>query len=271
MKPLILILSLSYSLSAIGQNPLDSGFTNKSEAKNLIVNGKKEGKWLEFLVRKFVVGGATYTDTFGYKLLMYKDGKPFGMVRGYNLENGRLHSETPYSEGKGNGIEKIYDENGKLGMEIPLVNDSINGIEKLYDVKNGIQYDTPYINGKKNGIAKGFYKSGKLMYSYPYTNGVENGVFIDYYENGNIEFLRPFTNGKVINDTVKHFFDNGLLEWEMPYGNDKPNGVAKDFYMNGKLKSQTIYTNGVEGITTSYDPKGKVTRKSYDELGNEIK
>jgi hypothetical protein len=46
MKPfLILILSLSFTISAIGQQ--DSGFTNKAEAKNEMVNGMKEGKWVE--------------------------------------------------------------------------------------------------------------------------------------------------------------------------------------------------------------------------------
>lgn len=52
MKPLLtLILSLLFTLNALGQQPEypDSGFTNKKEAKNLMVNSKKEGKWLEYL------------------------------------------------------------------------------------------------------------------------------------------------------------------------------------------------------------------------------
>lgn len=48
MKALILILPPSLTLSAFGQTPPDSGFTNKAEAKNLMVNGLKEGKWIEY-------------------------------------------------------------------------------------------------------------------------------------------------------------------------------------------------------------------------------
>jgi len=44
----ILILFFCFALAAIGQSDYpDSGFTNKLEAKNQLVNGLKEGKWVE--------------------------------------------------------------------------------------------------------------------------------------------------------------------------------------------------------------------------------
>ena len=52
--------------------------------------------------------------------------------RGY-YANGNLWVETPYKNGKREGIEKEYHyENGKLRAEIPFKNDSVNGDIKLY-------------------------------------------------------------------------------------------------------------------------------------------
>ncbi|HTB30831.1 MAG TPA: hypothetical protein VK808_02330, partial [Bacteroidia bacterium] len=48
MKFLIGIIFLFIALGAFGQDYPDSGFTNKAEAKNLMVNGLKEGKWVEY-------------------------------------------------------------------------------------------------------------------------------------------------------------------------------------------------------------------------------
>ena len=47
---LALILSLSFSLAVFAQ--ADSGFTNKAEATNQMVNGLKEGKWLQYFKTK---------------------------------------------------------------------------------------------------------------------------------------------------------------------------------------------------------------------------
>jgi hypothetical protein len=44
---LILIVAVLFSIAGFAQQ--DSGFTNKAEAKNLIVNGLKEGKWIEYM------------------------------------------------------------------------------------------------------------------------------------------------------------------------------------------------------------------------------
>src|ERR1700728_4756526 len=99
MKRIILILSLFSSLTVFGQQPEypDSGFTNKAEARNLIMNGKEEGKWCEYIAKIFWtygdVGGvkdsiispddtskftphsdSNYYPTYWYYLSVYKDG-----------------------------------------------------------------------------------------------------------------------------------------------------------------------------------------------------
>src|ERR1700722_17507506 len=119
MKPfLILIISLFFTNSAFTQQvPLDSGFTNKAEAKNLLVHGKKEGKWIEYT--NIEADQSFTTDSNGainYHLTIYKHGIPVGIQWGYYM-NGKLWSKTPWTNSKINGIVTEYYKNGKLKRE----------------------------------------------------------------------------------------------------------------------------------------------------------
>jgi|GEM_PF-5475944 hypothetical protein len=79
MKPLlIIILSFSFTISALGQKPeySDTGFTNKAEAKNLIVNGKKERVYVQsnnFIMtyRRYMTCGIL--KDIGYPLIRIKN------------------------------------------------------------------------------------------------------------------------------------------------------------------------------------------------------
>ena len=103
----ILIISLSFSLIAFGQ--ADSlGFINKAEAKNLMVNGLKEGKWVEYLDFK----GRTTSDTNApdYMLTIYKKGVPIGIVRWYTKLQ-TLEQKVYYNDGIIDS-SKLFDEQG---------------------------------------------------------------------------------------------------------------------------------------------------------------
>jgi antitoxin component YwqK of YwqJK toxin-antitoxin module len=60
--------------------------------------------------------------------------------RGY-YESGDLSGETPYVNGKKNGIAKYYFESGALCQETPFVNGVTHGIHKTYNK------DSENING----------------------------------------------------------------------------------------------------------------------------
>jgi len=77
----------------------DSGFTNKAEAKNKMVNGKKEGKWVDQLKE----GGDTALPI--YRLAVYKSGKLNGIAR-YYYANGTEYEEEAYTNGTRMGVLK---------------------------------------------------------------------------------------------------------------------------------------------------------------------
>ncbi len=146
----ILFFLTTYSLSLFAQALPDSaGFTNKAEAKNLMVNGLKEGKWCEYL-------GYPH-----YRLTIYKEGAPYGIVRAYNKSD-TLHYEIPYQNGKRNGIAKYYYEYGShsLKYSLPYSDDKINGIAKVYYTNGKLKSETTYINGTK-GATKSYDENGK--------------------------------------------------------------------------------------------------------------
>jgi antitoxin component YwqK of YwqJK toxin-antitoxin module len=159
MKPVFLILYFSFTLTAIGQTVPDnepkgtfhiamacddSGFTNKAEAKNLKVNGLKEGKWIEYFnsERKNIDNnvGAVY-----YCLAMYNAGKPCGLQRYYQM-NGILREITPMNNGKRNGIVKDYYENGKILGTFPFKDGKIEGVVKTYYENGKLKSEETNIN-----------------------------------------------------------------------------------------------------------------------------
>jgi antitoxin component YwqK of YwqJK toxin-antitoxin module len=150
----ILLFLTTYSLSLLAQ---DNGFTNRAEAKNQTVNGKKEGKWFEYLAD--IMGDVT-TDSDAapyYSLSIYRAGKPYGIVRLYDNASRKLVIEDPYdAHGKKNGLEKQYYQSGK------------------------IEYERPYVNNKRNGILKRYYESGKLEMETVYKNDIEQET--KYYD-----------------------------------------------------------------------------------------
>jgi hypothetical protein len=106
---LIIISSFLLTLSSFGQEASqDSCFTNRFEAKNLTVNGLKEGKWViyEHLIPahgEVIDTGAAY-----YILTVYRNGKPVGIEREYYMKTNKLRRETIFT---GNGaITKNYKE-----------------------------------------------------------------------------------------------------------------------------------------------------------------
>ena len=92
----------------------------------------------------------------------YKNGKIEGVEKEYD-ENGNLWRETPYKNGKFDGVAKVYYENGKLMGEIPFKNDEIEGIGKMYDTNGNLRLEAPNLNNKVHGDVKYYTEDKKLL------------------------------------------------------------------------------------------------------------
>src|ERR1700679_660534 len=179
----ILILSFSFSIAAIGQIEYpDSGFTNKAEAKNLMVNGEKEGKGVEYTNGQKIV-----TDTMSlYRLTVYKEGKPYGIVKEYTCITNTLFSICHYLNGKETGIKVLYFEGGEgdILAKIPYKNGLKNGVEECYYGENHLMQLIPFKDDKIDGIEKAYYRDRKLRIETSYSNGMKNGEEKNHEETG---------------------------------------------------------------------------------------
>jgi len=224
MRPLlILILSFSLSIAAFGQQ--DSlGFTNKAEAKNQMVHGLKEGKWVEYID---IMGNPTNNSKkeYIYTLTVYKTGKPFGVARSYYCDGDKLLRVFPYINGEVNGVAKWYYESGGLLCETLFKDGKENGLSKKYAETGELTDENMYAKGMQNGISRSYYFDGELFSEATYIN--DSKVFEKtYYKNGKVKYEDSTDNcrnsyGYAKNEVQKEYYENGVLENEayFSYGN----------------------------------------------------
>lgn len=106
-----------------------------------------------------------------------------GIINVYR-DDGRLHKELSYKDGKLHGLSKIYHPNGKLYLETEWANDKRHGLTKQY-FQNGILYsETYYDSGQITGTLKKYHKDGKLKAEMRYKNGEECTGLKEYILSG---------------------------------------------------------------------------------------
>lgn len=277
MKRLVymVFVLLLLSCNAFAQQPEypDSGFTNKAEAKNLIMNGKKEGKWCEYSNGGLDI--TSDTNAVYYILTIYKAGVPTGIVRKYYGHHGVLCSESPYKNGKLNGVQKIYRSyKGSLMVtlieEKPYVDGEVNGIVKEYNINGGLKSELSYINGKAQGMKKQYFSDGHVSIETPYVDDLKNGLQKMYNSDGTIMSETTFADN-VENGISKTFYNNGIVKDEKTYDKGKITGVEKFYYRNGKIETEIEWVHGVlTGAKKKYSEHGKLLSETKQRKDSEL-
>jgi antitoxin component YwqK of YwqJK toxin-antitoxin module len=256
---LILLLFFAFAFTAFGQDVADSGFTNIAEAKNQMVNGVKEGKWIEYYgVKKGIyVIQTNKKHAVAYTLSIYKSGVPHGAHQYYM--DGKLMSEYYHAPDKDNYSFRFYYESGKLLAEFPA--GSVGTIKYYYE--NGKLKSDSTMNNNPI-IANKYDTRGNLIMTDTTRNGIETGIIKTYYANGKVKAEFPFINDKS-NALSKISFDSASIESydakkfrKMPYNIfGQANGVLRDYYEGGSLKSETpIYKGKITGTVKQYYANG---------------
>lgn len=315
---LILATALLIKLNSFGQadsayslDPIEKGFTDKAEAKNLTINGKKEGKWIEYFgAEKNMCIRTNKRHACAYTLAIYKADFPV-WTRQYYMD-GHLMTESYHIPGHGDCILRFYYESGMLLRELPTnakdtakwyyENGKLKGISfPVIDGKSlGYDYDlrgnliqTDTMRGRnESGIIRIYYPSGKLHYECPYVNDPTNkkgkisfdSNTFQCYQSKKFRKFQHNISGYIKNGSMKSYYDGGALEWEAPYLDGHLNGTWKYYYAGGELRSETPFVNGkANGVSKDYYKNGKLmsettytdgkasATKKYDENGQEIK
>jgi len=111
--------------------------------------------------KKYSLGKTFYEDGTLHRETNYKDGKKEGKETVYHL-NGNKSGETNYKDGKKEGKESGFVPNGKISSELNYVNGKEDGIQKSYNgyqekgKKSWLQLEWEMKDGVKHGYYKQF-------------------------------------------------------------------------------------------------------------------
>lgn len=171
-------------------------------------------------------------------LYLKSNNKPLtGVLR---FEVNGAHSETPYKDGKIDGISRSYYKNGNVKAEVPHSNGDINGHIKWYYETGELERDMSYKNGLKDGFDKQYYKTGALQFLTPYKQGKQEGLKKWYYITGELRSEILMKDGKAAS-LLKSYDKSGNLKHE---GSGKVNAEDLNLPTAKKLAKDYPVTEG---------------------------
>ncbi|MDY5822155.1 MAG: toxin-antitoxin system YwqK family antitoxin [Helicobacter sp.] len=156
-----------------------------------------------------------------------EEDKISGCVERSYHSNGNLWEETPYKNGKLNGMSKWYYENGNLDAEISYKNDKLHGIGKWYYENGNIKLEITYKDSKREGVMKMYDTSGNLRAEVSALNNVLHGDTKLYTEDKKLfaiitnrygeTIFSKCLNGKVLTDKEIDEIDINDIEKAINY------------------------------------------------------
>ncbi len=144
-------------------------------------------------------------------------------------------------------VEIGYFSNGDTEFETPYKNGRIEGIAKEYYESGKLYKETPYKNGWIEGVAKEYYENGKLKAEASYGGSIVSKK--TYYENGTIllaeEVYKLYKNHDGGYDSnrmsAKYYHKNGKLKEEADFDEGPRSGDRKFYTNDGKLLGTARY------------------------------
>ncbi len=200
-----------------------------------IINGKKEGKWIEY------------------------------------YDNGNIETIEYYKNDKLDGEYRKYYPNGQIQRIEHFKNNSLNGKVISYYENGNKKREYTYKNNLLDGKFIKYYEDGTISSIQNYKNNKLNGKSIVYYSNGNINEITYYKDGKR-NGGYIEYYSNGIIAVKSYYKDDNLDGKFMEYYENGNIEIEQNYKNGkFDGWYIRYDRNGNIVRKEYYKNGEQIK
>lgn len=205
MKTTTILLFLTFLFVKIGFTQQIPQSPNKYNQ-----NGVPEGQWT-ILLDKIFNETKNLDSVKYYRVLSFRNGKPFGIVRDY-YKSGKLLWE------------------GKLLSYDPLIFD--DGICILYFENGAIRSRRNILNNDGNGEDQEYFPNGKLSMTGNLKNGKKEGKWIYYFENGNKQSEGFYQNDIMEGDWI-YWYEDGHMFSHGGYKNDLKEGIWKEYKENG--------------------------------------
>ena len=187
-------------------------------------------------------------------------------------EKGSIRSEFNYTNGKKNGIYKVYYDDGIIYKSGSYKDGKLDGLIKTYYIEGTLEYDNfsigkhekTYKDGKLHGLLRIYSGDGTLKQERTYKNDKLEGPFKDYFL-GELQEEGTYKNGKKDGPyKLFHYLSNGELQEEGTYKDDLRDGPFKSYHDNGQLKSDGNYYMGKKnGFVKSFNSKGQIQWENF--------
>lgn len=87
-------------------------------------------------------------------------------------DNGTIHIETNYTNGKENGLKKLWYKNGQMKFELNYKDGRQDGKQRWWNENGQLLELFHYHEGKRHGLTKRWGANGQLVYTDHYQHGV---------------------------------------------------------------------------------------------------
>ncbi len=124
----------------------------------------------------------------------YKDGTDCecdSISTQYRIESGEIYKESPYKNGKLNGVIKAYRISGVLFYEFTYVMNQY--IKEVWYYESGEIEMVSTINNRTS-----YRKDGTVLFNAPLNTGNINGIANWYFDSGKLAGTATYKNGKLV-------------------------------------------------------------------------
>ena len=264
-----------------------------SSAQNLVFK-TENGKEVVYDKKGDLYNGAVaLTDSENRRVIyIYSNGKKHGDAFS-KFSSDKVELKVSYINGMKNGDEVSFYLNGNPRYKRTYKDDVLEGQEVLYYQNGKPQKVSHYVNGKLDGTIDYFDENGNRTRIETYKNGIKEGperIIANNILREEIQFVDGKREG-----IYKTYSSEGSWR-EIPFKNDKKEGEGRIYSPNGMILESVVYAdnkrNGMykkyspksgqlllaenykddqkDGVTRSYDDKGKLLSVSYFMDGIEL-
>ncbi|HRE73256.1 MAG TPA: hypothetical protein PK798_09680 [Flavobacteriales bacterium] len=220
----------------------------KVESKYVYLNGKGNGPF-----ETFYENGKTRSKG------TMKNGKRSGKCTSW-FENGQINEEEEFDDdGKGNGVQKEYDEDGKLIVETELKKGNLVAY-KYVDKSGKVLSEGREEKGKM--LFRGYYASGEMFSKGDVVKGNRDGIWSYYTHQGVLYKEEVYKETQITERRL--LFPNGAIKEMIRYKDGMEEGAYEQWYFNGKYASTGWFNKGERnGYWHSYNADGTISSTAY--------
>ena len=163
-------------------------FTTKAHdftIEGQVVNGKKEGTWIEYF------NSNTYLPK---KIVNYVNGKKNGVFVEID-KTGSITKKAEYKDDVLEGQASEWYRGGRLSKLNTYKNGKLNGKQILCYEKGGNLEVSEYKDGQRDGLTTWFYEDGQKKMTIVYKEGEFNGKQESFYPDGQLKSEATYKNG----------------------------------------------------------------------------